>query len=197
MTESDTKQKILDAARECLLTEGYAAISTRKVADGAGVPLSQIHYHLGTKEELILNVLRAENDRLLERQADMFSQDLPLADRWLIACDYLDADIESGYVRILGEMIAAGWSSNMVGDEVRQMLNGWTSVLTDVARRAEADGAHLGGLAVEEVAALVSAVFLGAESLMLSGHDGETVPIRAALRSLGRLLANVDYRASA
>ncbi|MCZ6738117.1 MAG: TetR family transcriptional regulator, partial [Actinobacteria bacterium] len=50
MTEKDTRAEILDAARRCLLADGYAALSTRKVAEDAGVPLSQIHYHFGSKE---------------------------------------------------------------------------------------------------------------------------------------------------
>jgi hypothetical protein len=127
----------------------------------------------------------------------MFSQDLPLANRWALACDYLDADLESGYVRVLSEMMTAGWSSSVVGDEVRQMLDGWTAVLTDVTSRAREDGANLGGLSVEEVVALTSAVFLGAESLILSGKENDTLPIRSAMRSVGRLLANVDGRVSA
>ena len=65
---ADTRASILAAARACLLAEGYANLSTRRVAEAAGVPLSQIHYHFGSKQQLILAVLEAENERLLERQ---------------------------------------------------------------------------------------------------------------------------------
>jgi AcrR family transcriptional regulator len=40
---------IIDAARSRLLADGYAGLSTRKVAEEAGVPLSQLHYHFGSK----------------------------------------------------------------------------------------------------------------------------------------------------
>src|SRR4029079_780913 len=69
---ADTRARILEAARECLLADGYASLSTRRVADAADVPLSQIHYYFGSKQELILAVLREENDRLLSRQAPMY-----------------------------------------------------------------------------------------------------------------------------
>lgn len=188
MADPDTRTKILDAARERLLAEGFVSLSTRKIADAAGVPLSQVHYHLGTREEMVLSMLRAENDRLLERQSAMFGRDVSLAERWAIACDYLDDDLASGFVRILQEMMAAGWSSDAVGAEVRQMLQGWVSVLTDVARRARDEDLDLGGFTPEEVAALVSAAFIGAESLILTGMESEGLPVRAALRSLGRLI---------
>ena len=49
-------------------------------------------------------MLRAENEALLRRQTEMFARDLPLSQRWELACDYLDADLKSGYVRVLNEM---------------------------------------------------------------------------------------------
>lgn len=188
MADSKTKARIVAAARERLLAEGFASLSTRKIADAAGVPLSQVHYHLGTREEMALNMLRAENDRLLERQAAMFALDVSLEKRWAIACDYFDDDLASGYVRILQEMTAAGWSSDVVGAEVRQMISAWAGVLADVARRAEDDGLDLGGFTPDELAALVSAAFIGAESLILTGMEAEGLPLRSALRALGRLI---------
>lgn len=188
MAESDTKQRILHAARERLLADGFAALSTRKIADAAGVPLSQVHYHLGTRDEMVLRMLGAENDRLLERQAAMFSQATSLAEQWAIACDYLDDDLMSGYVRILQEMTAAGWSSDVIGERLREMMTGWAGVLADVARRAQDSGIDLGGLTPEEVSALTSALFIGAESLILTGMERDGLPLRAALRKVGRLI---------
>ena len=53
----DTRMLILDAARSRLLADGYGGMSTRKVADEAEVPLSQLHYHFGSKQGLILALL--------------------------------------------------------------------------------------------------------------------------------------------
>lgn len=188
MSTTDTASKIIKAARACLLADGYAAVSTRKVADEAGVPLSQIHYHFGSKDDLILGLLRAENEGLLERQAEMYGGDLPLSKQWEIACDYFDEDIASGYVRVLQEMTAAGWSSEALAAEMKEIYGAWVALLADVARRAEETGLSLGGFSAEEVAALVSASFVGAESLILVGLEGEAVPLRAALRKVGDLI---------
>jgi len=152
------------------------------------VPLSQIHYHFGSKEELILALLRKENDRLLGRQAEMFARELPLWKRWAQACDYFDEDIASGYVRVLHEMTAAGWSSEALGKEMRQIWDGWGSLLLEVAKESERKGMSLGGLTPEEVVALVSASFIGAEAMILLGYESERVPLRAALRKVGDLI---------
>jgi AcrR family transcriptional regulator len=189
---ADTRSTILAAARGRLLAEGYANLSTRAVAEAAGVPLSQIHYHFRSKRQLILAVLDAENARLLDRQRDMFDTPQPLWVRWERACDFLDQDVASGYVRILQEMIAAGWSDAEVAAAVRGMLGGWYSLLADVASREIERGADFGEFTAAEVSALMGTPFLGAEELILLGMTEQELPIRSALRKIGRLLRSIQ-----
>jgi AcrR family transcriptional regulator len=186
-----TRAAIVAAARDRLLAEGYANLSTRDVAEAAEVPLSQIHYHFGSRRKLILAVLDAENQRLLDRQREMFDAPDPLWVRWEMACDFLDADVASGYVRILQEMIVAGWSDGDVAAAVRDMLGGWYVLLAEVARREQERGSDLAGFTPEEVAALMGTPFLGAEELILLGVTEDTLPIRSALRKVGVLLRQV------
>ena len=133
-----TPTKIIEAARACLLADGYAALSTRRVAEQAGVPLSQIHYHFRGKQGLILALLDHENSRLVDRQRRMYGAETPLWKRYEQACDFLEDDIASGYVRVLQEMIAAGWSDGEVAARVLTLLQAWFDVLLQVAREAEA-----------------------------------------------------------
>ena len=186
--ERSTRDAILDAARERLLADGYANLSTRKVAAEAGVPLSQLHYHFGSKKGLILALLEMENRRRLERQEEMYSADVPLWQRYEQACDFLEDDLESGYVRVLQEMMAAGWSEPAVGIAVRERLLGWYRLLTDVIRRAEDEHGPLGPFTAEELATLIANCFLGSEAVLLLGFDRQTLPIRSALRRIGQVL---------
>lgn len=187
-----TRAAIIAATRDRLLADGYANLSTRDVAEAAEVPLSQLHYHFGSKRHLILAVLAAENQRLLDRQREMFDAPDPLWVRWEMACDFLDADVASGYVRILQEMIVAGWSDASIAAAVREMLGGWFALLVDVARREQERGTNLGGFTPEEVAALMGTPFLGAEELILLGVPEGSLPIRSALRKVGVLLRQVS-----
>ncbi len=193
---ADTRSRILEAARSCLLADGYASLSTRRVAEAADVPLSQIHYYFGSKQELILAVLAVENERLLARQASMYAGDEPLWRQWDRACDFLETDLESGYVRILQEMIAAGWSDAVVATSVRELLAGWFHLLTDVARREEKRSGGLGPFSVEEVAALMGLPFLGTESVILLGIPESDLPARSALRKVGLLLQQIGTPAA-
>jgi AcrR family transcriptional regulator len=189
---AETRASILAAARERLLADGYANLSTRAVAEAAEVPLSQIHYHFGSKQQLILSLLEAENARLLERQRAMFGGPEPLWQQWDRACDFLDEDIESGYVRVLQEMIAAGWSDEDVAVHVREYVGGWLALLADVAER---EGHRLGGLGpftAEEAATLMGLPFYGVESMVLLGFSADQVPGRSALRKVGAIIRSIE-----
>ena len=188
-----TPTQILEAARGCLLAEGYAKLSTRKVADAAGVPLSQIHYHFGGKQGLVLALLDHENTRLIGRQQRMYATDAPLWKRYEQACDFLEDDLASGYVRVLQEMIAAGWSDTKVAKQVLGLMQSWQTVLETVASSADV---RLGPLTAEDAAALVGMSFLGGEALMLLGDENWARRVRTALRSLVTLIRHLEETAA-
>src|SRR2546427_5381031 len=54
---NDTKQRILDTAEGLFGERGYAATSLRQIISEAGVNLAAIHYHFGSKEELLDEVV--------------------------------------------------------------------------------------------------------------------------------------------
>jgi AcrR family transcriptional regulator len=191
---NDTAERILDAAKRSLLEVGYAALSTRGIAEEAGVPLSQIHYHFGSKRQLVLALLEAENAQRLHRQASMYDANEPLWKQWEQACDFLEEDLASGYVRVLQEMTAAGWSDGEVATAVREYLRGWFRLLTEVAGRFAAGARGLGPFEPEEVATLAGVAFLGAETMILLGVREEEMPNRAALRKVGALIRAVEER---
>src|SRR5438105_7007344 len=62
---ASTREKILGAAYRTLVEVGYTQISMRKIAEGAGVNQSLLHYYYGSKENLMLEVLDFVNERLL------------------------------------------------------------------------------------------------------------------------------------
>ncbi|WP_436497580.1 TetR/AcrR family transcriptional regulator [Actinokineospora sp. HUAS TT18] len=192
--EQDTRTRIVAAAKGALLEAGYANVSTRGIAEAAGVPLSQIHYHFGSKQNLMLALLDAENQARLARQGAMFDTELPLWKQWMQACDFFDDDLESGYVRLLLEMTAAGWSNEDIATVVRDELRGWFDLLAQVAKRAMARFDGLSAFTAEEIAALAGLPFLGAEAVILLGLDDKQIAARSALRKIGELLRVLEER---
>lgn len=188
---ADSRLRLLEAAQARLLGEGYAGLTTRAVAEVAGAPLSQIHYHFGSRQGLVLALLQHRNEQLLRRQAEMFGREAPLSARWLQACDFLIEDLRSGYVRVLQEIIAAGYGDPELAAAAKSVLGGWFALLTALAEEAEADLDGLAGFNPSHVACLIGAAFLGAESLVLIGMD---LPVVEALRSVGERLRDHETK---
>lgn len=187
--KADTSIVLLEAAKKVLRQKGYAGLSTRDVAAIAGVPLSQIHYHFGSKQGMVLALFEYLNAQLLDRQNALFSDPaLSLSEQWDKACDYLDDDIASGYVRVLQELNAASWSDAEVAKVVRAGLKGWLDLIAELARKAERQLGSLGPFTPEEVGALIGGAFIGAECHYLLGLEKKGIPVRQSLRRVGDLI---------
>jgi AcrR family transcriptional regulator len=78
----DTKQKILDTAERLFATQGYDATSLRQIITEAGVNLAAIHYHFGSKEELL--------DEMILRKAG------PVNQQRMARLDQVEADAAGG-----------------------------------------------------------------------------------------------------
>lgn len=191
----DARKALLEAAKKVLRRDGYAGLSTREVAERAGVPLSQIHYHFGSKTGLVLALFEHLNNELLARQRAMFDDtSIPLSARWERACDYLDEDIASGYVRTIQELFAASWSDPVIAKVVLSAQNGWNALLTEMAERVGAEIGGFGPFSPKEVAALVASAFIGGESLILLGVEKQGFPIRDSLRRVGDLIRILEQQ---
>ena len=81
-------------------------------------------------------------------------------------------------MRVLQEMIAAGWSDREIADHVRQPHSGWFEVLDRGRHRGRETVRDLGPFTAEEVASLIATAFLGAEGMLLLGFERSDVPIR-------------------
>jgi AcrR family transcriptional regulator len=194
----ETSTTLLEAAKKVLRQNGYSGLSTRDVAAAAGVPLSQIHYHFGSKQGLVLALFEYLNAQLLDRQNALFSDTtLRLSEQWDRACDYLDDDIASGYVRVMQELMAASWADAEVAKVVRAGIMGWVDLIVDVARKAENALGGLGPFTPEEAGAFAANVFIGAEGLYLLGIEKKGSPVRQSLRRVGDLIRIAEGGSSA
>ena len=68
-TSSSAPDRLLDAAAALVVEDGWGEVSTRRVADRAGVPPGLVHYHFDSVDHLtrqaVLRALRAEIDRVV------------------------------------------------------------------------------------------------------------------------------------
>lgn len=73
---------LLDAAEQLLLEEGYAAVTSRRVADKAGLKPQLVHYYFRTMEDLFLAVFRRMAEAGLRALTEALASPQPLWALW-------------------------------------------------------------------------------------------------------------------
>jgi AcrR family transcriptional regulator len=106
-----TKQAILDATEKIMCEEGYAAVSSRRVADVAGLKSQLVHYHFGTMENLFLALFRRSEEDFLARQVRSLTATSPLRALW-------EQSLQQSDTRLTIEFIALSLHSRAIGEEL-------------------------------------------------------------------------------
>ena len=84
---ADTRSLILDATEQIMLEEGYAGVSSRKVAAQAGLKSKLLHYYFRTMDELFIAAFQRREDWHLQRFASAAASNTPLHDLWALSLD--------------------------------------------------------------------------------------------------------------
>jgi TetR/AcrR family transcriptional regulator len=78
---------LLDAAEQLMLEDGYAAVTSRRVADRAGLKPQLVHYYFRTMDEMFIEVFRRRAEQGLEVQAEVLDSPQPLWALWDFSTD--------------------------------------------------------------------------------------------------------------
>ena len=178
---------LLDAAERLLVTEGHAAVSTRRLAEEAGLNHGLIHYYFGSMEELLVQVLERFTQGLIERQRQMYARDVPFIEKWRTAMAYLDEDAGSGYQKLWLELQALAWNRPELRDRVARVNASWRAVLTEAFESAVDE---LGLEPTVPVDAVVSLVMTFNQGLILERLSGVTEGHRELLTTIDRWLSS-------
>ena len=85
--ESENHKTLLNAAQQLMIEEGYAAVTTRRVAARAGLKPQLVHYYFASMDDLLLALVR----RATTRSRDVFARALaspkPLRALWEVSSD--------------------------------------------------------------------------------------------------------------
>jgi AcrR family transcriptional regulator len=79
---SSTRDALLDAAEALMLDEGYAAVTSRRVAAKAGIDAALVYYYFGTMDDLCIALFRRNAQRRAERLKGVLASPQPLWALW-------------------------------------------------------------------------------------------------------------------
>jgi AcrR family transcriptional regulator len=162
------EEALLDAAERLLIDVGYAGITTRRLAEQAGINHGLVHYYFGSNENLLVRALERFTSRLIARQRDLYAARLPFADKWRTAMRYLVSE-DVSYQKIWLELQALAWNNPDLKARLARVNAEWRAVLTEALDQPRRE---LGvTLPLEALVSLVMTFNLGIIVERLGGVD--------------------------
>ena len=129
---------LLDAAERLLIAVGHGGITTRRLADEAGVNHGLVHYYFGSMENVLARSLERFTDRLIARQRAMYADEsTTFLEKWRSAMRYLDDD--RPYQKVWFELQALAWNRPELAERVARVRAEWYGVLTEAFEQARAE----------------------------------------------------------
>jgi AcrR family transcriptional regulator len=130
VARSAAEDALLNAAERLLVDVGYAGITTRRLAEEAGVNHGLVHYYFGSNENLLVRALERFTARLISRQRELYAADLPFIEKWRTAMRYLVGE-DITYEKVWLELQALGWNHPELRERLARVNDEWRAVLTD------------------------------------------------------------------
>jgi AcrR family transcriptional regulator len=162
------EEALLDAAERLLADVGYAGITTRRLAEEAGLNHGLVHYYFGSNENLLVRTLERFTARLITRQRELYESGLPFAEKWRTAMRYLVAE-DLRYEKIWLELQAMSWNNPEIRAHLAAVNSEWRQMLRDALAQPRRE---LGiEMPLEALVSLVMTFNLGIMLERLGGID--------------------------
>jgi AcrR family transcriptional regulator len=149
--DSATRTALLDAAEALMLEEGYAAVSSRRIASRAGLP-NAIHYYFETMDDLFIALFRRGAARSLARQEEVLASPQPLWAFWDLLLDRSNGDLNTEFIALANHRKAI---RSEIAESSRTFRRGQLAALAGVIESSRSSDA---ARSPEAVVLLLSAV---------------------------------------
>jgi AcrR family transcriptional regulator len=178
----DSREAIIAATIEIMRDQGYAAVSSRRIAERAGLKSKLVHYYFKTMDELFLAVYKRIEDQHFIQVTRALASARPLHTLWQL-------NLETTNTAIVLELTAAANHRKILGAEIARASERFRLLQAAAFERAARDAGR-----EPPLPPLVAAVLSLALSRLLamdrvlgvsSGHE-ET------LREIGAMLAALE-----
>ena len=178
--DSATSNALLDATERVLREEGYAAATSRRIAQEAGVKQQLVYYYFRTMDELLVATFTRRTQRALARLEQDLAVDRPIQALWQHLVSIVDA-------RLVFEFVALANHNEGIRKEVARFVTESRRIeAAAIARQFGEEGRDTGPMTPSAVAFLMYCVSLllrrEAATGITEGHDDVLALIDWALK---------------
>lgn len=167
--DAATPNALLDATEQVLREEGYAAATSRRIAEVAGLKQQLVYYYFHTMDELLLACFQRRTERALAKLEDQVNSDKPVQAIWADLTSRIDARLNFEFVAL------ANRHEGIRAEVARFVKASRQAYASAIARQFERDGVDSGPVTPAAAAFLMYCVslILGREAAtgIDEGHD--------------------------
>ena len=163
---------LLDAAEQLMLEEGYAAVTSRRVAEKAALKPQLVHYYFRTMDDLFLAAFRRRAEEGLEAQARVLQARQPLWALWRFNTDPAATAITMEFIALANHRKALKAEIAYYAERFRDEQQ---KALSTVLHRYGVDAAQVPPLVWSVLMTSVSRVLVIEQALGMSAGHAEIV----------------------
>ena len=170
--EGEKAQRIVAAMRSSVGTRGAAASTFDHVAREAGVSRGLLHYYFGSKEQLLVEVVRHDCDSRIQAMADRFAvagDAEAIVDALVIGLEEFMG--EPGSQAVVYELLSASRHSEEIRAELGELYRRWREFLAGALREKQAEGVVKLDADADSVASMLFALGDGFGIQVISDPD--------------------------
>jgi len=185
----DTRKKLLEGAKKCLVQEGFRKTSVKAIARYAGVNHGLVHHYFGSKEELLAALVEAVasgESRPYSVESNVIPP--PAGDEAFMASAGIEAfakqklvpHLTSDYNKLVMEMLIMSAEMPLVAVQIRMLLN-----------RRRAWFGRILGIQDPALLLLISGALMG---LMLQYKLDSTIDVERAVTQLFSMIVKTNKK---
>jgi AcrR family transcriptional regulator len=135
-------RRIVEAMRESVAEVGISGSTFDRVSAKAGVSRGLLHYYFGTKERLLVEVIRRDTEYRIEALAGALrdAQDVDELIRAMFATFQRTVSEEQGYVYMVSELFIAGRHNHEILRELGELYSRARAEFAEILREKESEG---------------------------------------------------------
>jgi AcrR family transcriptional regulator len=175
-------KRIVEAMRLSVARRGIAGSTFEHVAREAGVSRGLLHYYFGTKESLLVEVVRRDTEHRIARLDEPLGRATSVDELLEILVADLEDSIqnEPGFWVLLFDLFTAGRRNPEILREMGELFNRTRDHVADILRAKQAEGVISPRLDVNAVVALLFAMADGIALQVLSDPERDHTDVIAA-----------------
>ena len=110
------RDAILDATESIMVEDGYAAVTSRRVGERAGLKSKLVHYYFGTMEDLFVAVYERSEKEFLRRHLEAATSRNPIRALW-------ELSLQAKRTRLSQELLALGNHKKTIGKITARVID--------------------------------------------------------------------------